>query len=210
MTRILSAWLLLVATGLGTAQEPSAKDQSYYPLQEGAAWTYQVVSAATNTGKPELVMRVAGFEPKGQDKQAARIETLVNGNRVAEEHVVQREDGIYRLSINGKEPMSPVRILKLPFKPGASWEVDTSIQGQAIKGSFSSKEEQIKVPALADKGAVKAAVSEGEFTIAGQKTEVKYWFVQGIGMVKLQLNLGGQDAILELTKYDPAPKTDKE
>src|SRR5262249_40563344 len=140
----------------------------------------------------------AGFEKVGE-VQCAKIETIVNDKVQAFEHVAVGEDGIYRHSINGQKPDAPVCFLKLPPKEGTAWDVNTKIQNQAIAGKFTLKKEKVKVPA----GEYETIVADGpEFTIAGMKTAIKYWFAPKVGIVKLSFTLGGNDAVLELKSFE--------
>jgi hypothetical protein len=135
----------------------------------------------------------------GTDKDGTKIETIVNGKSIASEHVVVKDDGIYRVMINGQKPDAPVRFLKLPPKKGESWDIDTKIQDQAIKGQFVIEEEEVTVPA----GKFKTFKVEGkDFEIAGMKTNITYWFAEKTGIVKIAFSLAGQDAVLELEKYE--------
>ena len=201
MKRFTGALAFALAAGLiGTAAAQDAvKDSPYYPLQVGNTWTYQTMGGT-------IIMKVAAHE-KTNGEPTAKIETIVNDKVVASEHVAVKEDGIYRYSINDQKPDEPVRFLKLPPKAGDTWDVDTKIQDQAIKGKFTLKEEKVKVGGK-DYNTV---VAEGkDFQIAGQKTSIKYWFAEGVGIVKLSFSLDGQEAVLELQKFEAAGKEAKE
>jgi hypothetical protein len=181
-----SALLVLVLACPLPGQE-AVKESPYYPLKKGTSWTYKVM------GNP-ITMQVTAHE-----KDGAKIETLVNGKSVASEHVVVKDDGLYRTTINGQKPDAPVRFLKLPAKKGDSWDVDTKVQGQPIKGTFTTEEEEVTVPA----GKYKTIKAEAkEFTIAGMKTAITYWFAEKVGIVKLSFTLAGTAAVLELDKFE--------
>lgn len=187
--------LLLTLTTLTYAQDQAtqaSKESDYYPLKKDNLWTF-------NAPGGTVQMKVTGKEKIGTE-DATKIETIVNGKSVATEHVVVREDGIYRVSINGQKPETPVKFLALPPGKEASWEIKTKIQNQEVKGRFVSKEEDVTVPL----GKYKARLVEGtDFEIAGMKTTVKYWFAEKVGIVKLSFSIGGQDAVLELKTFEP-------
>jgi len=183
-----SITFLALAVAL-TAQEGGGKETEWYPLKKDTTWTYKVPGNS-------IVMKVTN----PADKDGAKVETLVNGKSIANEHIQVKEDGVYRTSINGLKPEQPVRFLKLPPKEGESWDVETKIQGQAVKGKFTTSKEKVTVPA----GSYDAFKVEGkDFDIAGMKTNITYWFADKVGIVKLSFSLGGTDAVLELEKYEP-------
>jgi len=192
----MTGLLLLSLTTLVYAQEtavPAARESDYYPLKKDTVWTFKAPGGSVQ-------MKVTGKEKIGTE-DASKIETIVNGKSVATEHVVVREDGIYRVSINGQKPETPVKFFALPPGKETSWEIKTKIQNQDVKGKFVAKEEDVTVPL----GKYKARLVEGtDFEIAGMKTTVKYWFAEKVGIVKLSFSIGGQDAVLELEKYEPA------
>ena len=179
---------LVVATGLGAQEkEATIKESDFYPLKKDSTWTYKV-------GSNSIVMKVTEVKADG-----AKLETIVNGKSVASEQIQVREDGIYRTAINGQKPEKPVMILKLPPAKDAEWEVDTKIQSQAIKGKFKISEEEITVPA----GKYKTIVVKGDnFDISNMATKVTYYFAEKVGIVKLNFELGGTKADLELEKYE--------
>jgi hypothetical protein len=181
------AFLVLAITL--TAQEGGSKDSTaWYPLKKDTTWTYKVMGNA-------IVMKVTV-----QEKDlGTKVETIVNNKPIAHEHIQVKEDGIYRTAINGLKPESPVLFFKLPPKAGLTWDVDTKIQGQTVKGKFTTSEEEVTVPA----GKYKTfKVSGNDFDIAGMKTNITYWFAENVGIVKLQFSLGGMDAVLELEKFE--------
>ena len=163
-----------------------------YPLKKDSKWVYKV-------GETTIEVKVASVE-----KDGAKLDTVVNGKTVASEMVEVKADGVYRTKINNTAIEPAVKFLELkdgkaPFK-GASWKVDSKIQQQAVKGTFTVKEdkEKTKVP-LGEFDAV--LVDGSDFEIAGTKTAVKYWFAPGKGVVKLSYSIGGNEAVLELKEY---------
>jgi hypothetical protein len=165
----------------------------FFPVKKDTKWVYKV-------GETTIEVKVTATDKPGE----AKLDTVVNGKAVASEVVEVKADGIYRTKINTTPIEPPVKFLELaegkPAKKGASWKVDSKIQQQAVKGTFTVKEdaEKIKVPA----GDFDTVVVDGpEFEIAGTKTAVKYWFAAGKGIVKLSYSIGGNEAVLELKEY---------
>src|SRR5438552_1971427 len=127
--------LVLVATGTVRADDP--KDANYYPLKKGNTWTYKVKDAPTS-----IKVRVASM-----DKDGALLETLLEDAVQATEKVQVKDDGVYRTEVNMMKPDAPIKIIKLPVKKGDSWEIDTKVGNETIKGKFTVREEEVMVPA---------------------------------------------------------------
>ena len=181
--------LFLTALSL-SAQE---KATPLYPLKVGNTWTYKVSGGS-------IQVKVEKKE-KFADKDCYKLETSAQGKVSATEHVVVEDDGVYRTGVNGLKPDAAIKFLQLPPTKGAKWSVKTKVQGQEVEGEFVIKEEDVTVPF--GNGKYSATIVEGaNFKIAGMETTIKYWFVKDIGIVKLEFKLGGQDATLELEKFE--------
>ena len=185
-----SLFVLVAATALAQTQAP-APATDFYPLKAGAKWVYKV-------GEAVVTVKVAST-----DKEGTKLETEVNGKVVASEVISVTPEGVVRLKINNSPITPPVMILKLTggkATKGDKWKVEGTVQGQAIKGEFTTKDdkESVTVPA----GKFDAVVVDGpEFDIAGTKTGIKYYFVAGKGIVKQSYSIQGNEAVLELKEY---------
>ncbi len=186
----LSIVALFVSALSLTAQE---KSDPLYPLKIGNTWTYKVSGGSIQV-KVEKKERFA-------EKDCYKLETSAQGKVSATEHVVVEADGVYRTGVNGLKPDAPIKFLALPATKGAKWNVNTKVQAQEVSGDFQITEQDVTVPAGTYKG---ATVVEGpNFKIAGMDTAIKMWFAKEVGLVKLEFKLGGQDATLELEKFEP-------
>ncbi|HVK18440.1 MAG TPA: hypothetical protein VM533_16010 [Fimbriiglobus sp.] len=188
--RLALGAVVLLASSVAMAQ--SAATTEFYPLKKDTKWVYKV-------GETTITVRVASVAPEG-----ATLETLVNDKAVASEVIQVKADGVFRTQINKAKIEPPVMILKLEggkvAAKGAKWDVNSKIQDQPVKGSFSIVEdkEKVKVPA----GEFESVVVNGpDFEIAGTKTGVKYWFAKDKGVVKLTYSIAGNDAVLELKEF---------
>ena len=163
----------------------------YFPMKAGAKWVYKV-------GEAVVTVKIAA-----SDKDGTKVETEVNGKVVATETLSVTPEGIVRTKINNSEIKPPVMILKLSggkATKGDKWKVESTVQGQTVKGEFttSNDKESVTVP-LGKFDAV--VVDGGEFDIAGTKTAIKYYFVPGKGIVKQSYSIQGNEAVLELKEY---------
>jgi len=174
------------------AQEASSP---LYPLKVGNKWTYKAPGG-------NVEVRVDKKEKVG-DEEAYKLVTSLQGKESASEHVVVRADGVYRVSVNGLKPDQAILILPIPATKGKKWDVKTKVQGQEVEGTNTIHEVDVTVPAGTYKGAT--LVDGPNFKIAGLDTTVRVWFAKDVGIVKLEFKLGGQDAVLELQSFEPAP-----
>jgi hypothetical protein len=187
--------LLLAAAPAAPVPKEKSKTPNYYPTALGSRWVYKV-------GETEIVTEVTAVESK-EDARLATIATLINGKAVSTERIVVSDKGVYRDQMNKAAIEPPICILQLPHKPGDTWEVDSKIQGQATKVSFTAGQpEEVEVPA----GKYRAVRVDGDGVIAGAQTKVTYWFAPDVGIVKLKYTIAGSDAILELKSFTPGKK----
>lgn len=192
----IGAVCFMLATAVVVAQNPPAATApaagattDLYPLKNGSKWTYKIGDSQVIEVKVDKI-----------DNGEATLVTLVNGKAVAKESVKVQADGVYRTKINDSTITPPVKFLALPPKKDTSWQVETKVQDQAIKGKFTIKEEKLKEK-IRDKEYETVVVDGPDFEIAGTKTSIKYWFAPGKGIVKLSYSIAGNEAVLELTDY---------
>jgi len=182
--------VLIVGLGL-TAQDTAAPaTHPYYPIKTGSEWTYKVQGGPikVKVAGPEKVGPISGF----------KLETSAGNKVSATETVAVTPEGVKRLNVNGLTPEAPILFLPADPNVNKSWDVDTKVSGQAIKGKFTASTEKVTVPA----GTYDAIHVKGsEMQIGTTTTTVEYWFAKDVGIVKLRFNLGSQDATLELESY---------
>lgn len=182
----------LVFTAIGFSvlgADEKVGESPYYPTKIGSTWTYR-------TANQKIVVRVAKHEKQG-DLMCALVETVVNGQVAASEHIGITKEGIVRASYGGAVPERPLLFLKLTAKSGESWDIANKIGGMALTGKFTRGEEEVEVPGF--KG--KAVTSKGTFEAAGQNVSFHYWFAPGKGIVKLEMITGGQTVNMELESF---------
>jgi len=194
---ILSVAGLFLVLNLAGAADDQLKDSTYFPLKIGTKWHYRI-------GATKLTLQVAKHEKVG-DMTCALIESLKDGNIVATEHVAVKDDGVYRYTLAGQKPDMPFQILKLPPKKGDTWKVAVKIMNEELKGTFTSGEEEVTVPA--GKYQAVTATSTGFSSPDGegnmQEVAFKFWFAPKVGQVKQTVKIGKRPEIaIELEKFE--------
>jgi hypothetical protein len=186
---ILIAVLLIGAAGAPVASQAPIKPTPYYPLVNGDCWHYRA-------GKDHFVMRVVRQKAVGKF-MCVELEAT-DGRSKEVEHVTAQKDGVYRCKWRDKEITPPLLLLKLPFRKGDTWKVDSDSGGLKITGTFTAREEEVQVLGKKHK-AIKVIC--GDFQIGDSLVAMTSWFVPGIGLVKQSLRVGGLERVIELEKY---------
>ena len=194
----LSAASLAVAlawTAVASAAEDFT-DSAYYPMQVGATWNYKA-------GDSKFTVKVASHEKIGTT-MCARLETAQDGKVIGSEDVFAKEDGVYRLALDGKVIEPAVRILKLPPKANEPWAVDSKAESKTgterLQGTFKVTNEDVTVPAGKYPAAV--VVTCEDLDANGAKYSFSTDYVKDVGMVKQVIEAGGLKVTIELEKYE--------
>jgi hypothetical protein len=180
--------------GVLLAQPKDAQADGYFPLKVKAKWTYKV-------GDNFVDVMVVKSEKKGNEEQY-QVDTVVGKDPKTNEWYVVRPDGVYRTQVKDDKLDPPVKVLPLPIKKDATWDVNSKLGNQTIKGTMKvvSDKDKVKVPA----GEFEAVLVEGkDMDVAGNKTTVRIWFAKDKGIVREEFVLQtGEKVTLELAKYE--------
>ena len=126
---------------------------------------------------------------------------MVNGKVVASELYQVKADGIYRVKVKDDKVDPPVKVLAVPVKKDAAWDVKSKVGTQTVSGSFKVIDDKAKLEVPA--GKFDAVLVEGkDLDVAGTKTTVRVWFVKDKGMAKLSYKINDNETVLELTKFE--------
>ncbi len=177
--------------------EGQKKTLDYYPLKVGTSWTFRVQAQGQNL---EIVNRVAKRE-NINGMELVKIETLTGGRVVASEHLRSTERGVFRYRFNNLEISPPLQLIKYPIKKkGETWKQTIKMGSQEVTVNVKSNMEKVKVPA----GQYRTVSVELGMTIMGKTITTKYWFAPGVGVVKQEANVAGQQVEIELNKFQQA------
>lgn len=166
--------------------------EGYFPLKKGTKWTYKV-------GDNLVEVVVVKGEKAGDEFQ---VDTLVGKEPKTTEVYVVKGDGVYRTRVKDDKLDPHVKVLALPIKKDATWDINSKVGTQTVKGTMKvlNDKEAIKTPA----GDFTTVYVEGkDMDIAGAKTTVRLWFAKDRGIVKEEFVLQTNEVVkLELSKYE--------
>jgi hypothetical protein len=194
MRHRLTALAVVLACGLVAGQQPTpAMPTPLYPLKVGNKWTY-------TAGKDSIELLVKGVE-KVDKEDVYELVTSRNGTPEANEHVVVREDGVYRTRVAGMKVTPPMRLLKLPVKKGETWDVNSQVGMEKLAGKLTFDEGEVMWMGKPTKATIVKGV---DMTANGQKMSLAYYFVENVGMVRQAATFAGATVTLELKMFEGA------
>jgi hypothetical protein len=197
--RKLSGYLFVLAISFTSGAERAAigqdKAPDYFPLKAGTKWSYELTQGAKKTKISSQIAKVETID----GKSVSLLETTINGEVAATEHLATTEAGVFRHRVNGIELTPPVCILKYPLKKDAAWEAEATIANEQlkIKGKVIDNEE-VTVAA----GKYKAFRVEVETSAAGMRATTIFWFAPDVGVVKQTTESAGMTVTAELEKFE--------
>ena len=197
--RFLLLTLTLGASAEFTRAAPVPKEvlkkfPDYYPMRVGTEWLYLV-------GESEITVKVTDFK-KEDGVRTGTLATVANGQVVATESIRVDEKGVYRTHVYKTKIEPPILLLKFGIQDETEWATKSKVGVSTVDFVFKLEGlEGIKTLA----GEYKAVKVTGTGDIAGTVTQTKYYFADGVGIVKLSYSVGGGEAMLELKKFTPAP-----
>ncbi len=194
--------ILFGSTLLAQPPKDAPQADGYFPLKVKSRWIYKI-------GENEIRVEVTKTEKVGGEEHF-QVDTFVTKDpksteppKTSEMYVI-KADGVYRTKVKDDKLDPYVKVLPLPVKKDATWEVNSKVGTQAVKGTMKimSEKEKVKTPA----GDFDTVFVEGkDMDIAGAKTTVRIWFAKDHGIVKQEFVLQTNDTVkIELGKYEPA------
>ncbi len=174
----------------------AADSADLLPFKQGTKWHYD---AKVNGMSGSMIIRVAKTQ-SGTGRQAAQLETLVNGNVTATEFLGISDEGVFRLKMNGNDLTPPLQVLRFPIKKSDTWASESTVAGQTFKTNNMVDLQTVSVPA----GKFEAVLVTMEANTPQGRMTNKQWFAPGIGLVKQDVHFSGGSILAELTKFEPA------
>ena len=191
---VIGAAVILFGGVLLAQPKDGGQAEGYFPLKKDAKWTYKV-------GDNLVEVRVVKVEKMGTEEYYT-VDTVVGKDPKTSEIYVVRGDGVYRTKVKDDKLDPPVKVLPLPLKKDATWDVNSKLGTQTIKGTMKVTDDKAEVTTQAGKFTT-VFVEGKDMDIAGAKTTVRIWFAKNHGIVKEEFILqGGEKVLLELSKYE--------
>lgn len=189
----LATGLLFASTASSLAQSKSEliTTNEYYPLAVGSTWTYST-SEGTVTTKVVKHEEIGGF-------RCARLEATMSDNKKTSEYIRVTNDGVYRHQASEQAITKPLRFIKLPAKSGDAWDVDSTVLGKKLKGTYKLTIGSVKLKGDTIKDVL--IVKSEDFTIDGQKLPHTYYFAKGKGLIKQEVEFAGEKVVMELESF---------
>lgn len=205
MSRLLAAptALALVLAAATAAPVPKGYEApEYFPTAVGAKRVVRVT--AQETAKPKRVSEhsevVVGVEAKDGGKL---VSVARDGGRPASRYAVS-PGGVSRVRQDESAFHPPLRLLRLPSRPGDEWEWDSAVTSPLPPARYtgwcrSFGPEWVEVRA----GRYQAVRVETEYTGGGADHSQVCWYAPGVGLVKAVTRSQGQVSETVLKSFVP-------
>jgi hypothetical protein len=194
----LFAAIVLAAPAWAAPLPAEKRAADRYPLRPGSTWTYRYESQLSGGGVQTYVRRVVRVEPF-DGEMLARIEAGVSGaNPSTIEHQRATPAGVLRFG-GAEKTTGPTWVWKFGAKPGDVWDGSVLIGGQPTKAAYKcGPTEEVRVPG----GAYRAVRLDVACEYNNTKYTISYWLAEGVGMVKMDADVGGSKVRYELVKFE--------
>lgn len=193
--RSVAGAVAILVGGALLAQPPKdGGTDNYFPLKAKAKWVYKV-------GDNEVTVQVVKSEKKGNE-ELFQLDTFVGKDAKTSEWCVVRADGVYRVKVKDDAVEPAIKVLPLPVKKDATWDINSKLGAQTIKGTMKVKNDKEKLT-IGTATYDNVVLVEGEnLDVSGAKTTVRVWFAKDKGIVKEEFVLqGGEKVTIELKEY---------
>lgn len=204
-TALASLFLLVFSIPVWAQSPPTPTAADLYPLQVGNAWHFKLTQGETTAELSYVIRKTENID----GVELYRIETHMDGNSAASEHLAVTAEGVFRHRFNGLELSPPLKLIANPLKFDEEWKATINAGDETIKcTSKLGKPVDVSVPA----GDYQAYELTVEAVTAGDvKVLTNYWLVPKVGIVMQDLTIDGQEIFtIELTKFEPAKELPKE
>jgi hypothetical protein len=200
--------VLLVGPARGDDKDKPEVETPFFPLKDGSTWSYRVTDGSNKEQK--FTVKVTGYETKDGNK-CAKLETRRDKDLVSTEFVTVKKDGVYRCEYAGGKIDPPMLFFKFQDKdpkkapkPNENWKIESKVDGKEFKGTCVAGEAKgVKVPA---KTYDTVTVTIKDMKVDNMVATVVYYFAPEVGMVKQEIEYGGQKLRVELEKYEEGKK----
>jgi hypothetical protein len=162
--------------------------EEFFPLDEGAVWTYQ-----TSAGR-DHIRRIVGTERVGDV-----LCSVVRAGETEQHWLAGSKEGISTHRARGVTFERPALMIKFPLVKGDAWKGEAeSAEGKIVYSFTNVGEEDVQVPA----GRYRAFRLEWILEGVQSRSSGSTWLARGVGAVKLSYVSGGVETVLELARFE--------
>jgi hypothetical protein len=176
--------------------------ESYYPLEKGLSWTYNVSGKTSLGGGDSIKVNLVNFSSRKLKERMVVPQKMSSGSNTEFSFMVSDKSGVYEYAtqkpsdIEPEIKASPHYILKFPLKVGTSWDTEhkTAFLRERVKltttATIESVSEEVLVPAGSYSNCIhvkktgSTIKNMGVFGNVQIIVEVHYWYAPGIGFIK--------------------------
>jgi hypothetical protein len=159
----------------------------YYPLKVGTKWHYRVETMGIESNATMQISKIESIDGQAM----ARLDSLIEDQVIASEHLSANETGVFRHRFNGLPASPPICVLKYPIKDGESWKTDFVVGNEKCRVESQCAKEEVTVPA----GKYQTVKVTTKMVNNGQRIMVVYWFAKDIGAVKQVVDAVGAGTV---------------
>jgi hypothetical protein len=190
--------VVFAAVGVSQEKKDDKKAMNLYPLAKGTKCEYTLTVTGRELDVTIEVTEVS--EPKKGERAIATLVTKV-GDRSSTEYFSADDKGVYQHAMQGQKLETPIVAVKYPVKDGTKWTEKMKQMGIELEAEFEQKKaEEVKVPA----GKYTAYPVVMTIKTNGRTYTETKWYAEGVGIVKWEIETGGDKRLVELKKFTAA------
>jgi hypothetical protein len=197
MFRSLAA---LLFAPLAASAAPGVKEKAaplYYPTRVGDSRLYELRTGGETSAHRDIVTAVEAKD----GVHRVTLSRVTEGEPEVMGLVEVSAKGVYRLRSGGVTFKSPLPVVKLPVKPGETWDnrADSDAGAAALKKFTLVGEEEVEVPA----GKFKAVRLDSETGPGADTVRTSSWYAPRVGLVKMKTVRDGTETLQVLKSFTP-------
>jgi ribosomal protein L40E len=190
---------ILVIVGIGSylyfSGSYEKRVETYYPLDEGRKWIYQMrcIKGPESKTAKAMITNLTFRKLEGKIVIPQKCEFLEGGPKYEYflTFVTKDTQGIYEFATQSSKDVSPKilktpnYIIKYPIKIGTSWEVEAWNAPEILKMTIEAIDDVVTVPAGTFKNCLRIK-GEGVIKEFGNEiiVNIEEWYVPGVGRIK--------------------------
>ena len=187
------AGIVCLMLGFGSCSKSAT---SYFPLDQGRVWTYQISMKMPFGGERNVTMTLTNLAPRQLDGKTVtpqKMELQFQGeSKYSFMYFAEGPGGVVNVADQDSGDVKPIivnppsYVLKKPIKTGTAWATTlnpANTHSGPAKATIESTDETVDVPAGTFKQCVMIHIAGNSKQSAGQ--DEYQWFAPSVGMIKV-------------------------